>query len=303
MWMIPVFLKVLFGNIATPIVLKKVTSQGSRSRRFRSQYIFAAVLVWAAVLLSGNTVASPSFGLVLLIGFLQSFGTYCYWHAIKISMSKTAVTTQFDDLLGMIMGYGFLGEMYYLRNAPLAAGIAVSLAGVFVYVWFRGIVNKEGDEKSDPSRQASDSDRALAMWVAGYSVLWGLAYFSLRFFALRDVSHWTFLSAWYTGALVGSQVILWTAGEKERGERLTLRGHLASGLLAVFIVCSLASQYWASKLTPITVHQPIYQVTEMVFPALIGLFYFKEIKALTKSGKAAIVLGIVGMALIALSYR
>lgn len=302
MWLIPVFLKVLFGNVATPIVLKKVTSQGSRSRRFRSQYIFAAILVWMAVLLSGSSIAWPSFGLVLLIGFLQSFGSYCYWHAIKISMSKTAVTTQFDDLLGMIMGYGLLGEIYYLRNAPLAAGIALSLVGVFVYVWLRGTI-KKGEENSGQTSQASDSDRALAMWVAGYSVLWGLAYFSLRFFALREVSHWTFLSAWYTGALVGSQVILWIAGEKERGERLSVGAHLASGLLAVFIVLSLTFQYWASKLTPITVHQPIYQVTEMIFPALIGLFYFKEIKMLTRAGKIAFVLGIAGMVLIALSYR
>ncbi|MEK7583932.1 MAG: hypothetical protein AAB490_01695 [Patescibacteria group bacterium] len=303
MWLIPVFLKVLFGNIVTPIVLKKVTSQGSRSRRFRSQYIFASVLVWATVLLmSGGNIAWPSFGLVLLIGFLQSFGTYCYWHAIKISVSKTAVTTQFDDLLGMIMGYGFLGEAYYLRNAPLATGIVLSLASVFVYVWLRVTV-KKGDANSELARQTSDSDRALAMWVAGYSVLWGLAYFSLRFFALREVPHSTFLPAWYTGALIGSQVVFWTAGEKERGERLTVRDHLASGLLAVLIVSSLAFQYWASKLTPITVHQPIYQVTEMIFPALIGLFYFKEIKALTKSGKAAFVLGAVGMLLIAMSYR
>ena len=62
------------------------------------------------------------------------------------------------------------------------------------------------------------------------------------------------------------------------------------------------SAYWAKMLAPITVVQPIFQVSEMIFPTLIGLWIFKEAKELNAWSRMAIVLGLAGGVTIALSF-
>ena len=295
-WQIPLVLKVIVANILAPFIGKKIVNRQGRSRRFVAQYSAACIIAWLFALASPKA-AWEAFPLVFALGFVQVFGTYCYWRATAISLSATAFTTQFDDVIGMLMGYVFLGEAHYLRNGALAAGILFALSGVLVFTLFKNT------ERLRESLHGTHCERPLYMWVAGYSIVWGLAYFGLRYFGVHSVAPKVFLTGWYSGSFLGAIVIHRLAGAKEAGDPIPWREHGMTTLLAVCIYASLYFQYWVSSLTPITVHQPIYQVTEMVFPALIGLFYFKEIGSLTRSGKIAFALGIAGTLLIALSYR
>jgi hypothetical protein len=53
---------------------------------------------------------------------------------------------------------------------------------------------------------------------------------------------------------------------------------------------------------PTTVVQPIFQVTEMVFPTLIGLIVFKEGKNLSCLEALAFAIGLGGGLVVAFSY-
>jgi len=61
--------------------------------------------------------------------------------------------------------------------------------------------------------------------------------------------------------------------------------------------------YWAAKLAPITVYQPIFMVSEAVLPTLIGFIIFKEAKSLSVKEKFAFLLGLAGITAIAISFR
>ena len=60
--------------------------------------------------------------------------------------------------------------------------------------------------------------------------------------------------------------------------------------------------YWVAKLAPITVFQPIFLVSEMVFPSLVGFLIFREIKDLTTVEKIVFPLGLTGGLIIGFSF-
>jgi len=291
-WHVPILLRVLIAAVLFPIAQKKITGLGSRTRRFRLMFLYSWGFAAIYALLVGGPFDPATGSLICLLGFVVSFGTYCYWRAVAVSLSTTALTMQADDIFGMLLGYIFLSELQYLNSFTLVIGILLALGAVFLYLMSK--------------RTYSDGKRKdgvpFVVWVMGYSFIWGGAFFMIRFLALREVPMQTFLVSWYTGSIIGSSVILKIAGKKEAGEPLPIIEHFWSVVLAALIVIALGLQFWVAGLAPITVFQPIYQVTEMIFPALLGLYLFKELKVLTRVGTLAFVLGGIGMLMIMFSF-
>lgn len=288
MWEIPVILFVLTHDVIAKVLLKKITEKGSRVRRLSTQFFFCLVLSVSVLLVSGET-SSPSIEMLFIffVGGVNSFAAYCQWRAIDISLSKTAFFTQAEDLIAMGLAYSVLGETQYL-NTGLAAGVLLcTLPAVLLSV----LPKKKG-------RQPSKDWRRLIGWVAGYSIIWGIALFATRSVATEGLSLPNFLVAWYTGAFVGSLVILLLSGKKERGEPLEQRDLGELLVLSLVVVASMLAYYWSVQLAPLTVVQPIYQVSEMIFPTLIGLYVFKEKEWLTRLETGMFVVGIGGCSIL-----
>jgi len=217
------------------------------------------------------------------IGFFNSLGAYCQWQAVKMSLSKTSLFTQADDIIGISLGYLFLNETRFL-NSGLILGIIICLGAASLLI-------------------SSESNIRLMKYVGTYSVIWGLATFLMRYFALSGIPFCEFLASWYAGTLIGISCILFFFKEEGLTIKAQKKEIMGVGVLAIAIWFSMLLGYWAAKLAPITVYQPIFMVSEAVLPTLIGFIIFKEAKSLSVKEKFAFLLGLTGITAIAISFR
>jgi drug/metabolite transporter (DMT)-like permease len=124
----------------------------------------------------------------------------------------------------------------------------------------------------------------------------------MRYLSLQGMPLQNYLAAWYLGSFIGALIVFVLGGRKERGEPLTGKQMVQVASLAVVLWVSLGLEYWSKMLAPLTVVQPIYQVSEMVLPTFIGLWIFKERLGLNYKAWVAIGAGLLGGMIIALSY-
>ena len=290
-WQIPVSLRLVTAYVATPILIKKIVGLPSLKKNFCWQYLFcfSFSVVWA--LYFGFNL-SQSVLILIFIGLANSLGAYAYWQATKISLSKTSLFMQADDLIGMFLGYLILGEVKFL-NTGLIIGILLCFCAV-------GILTRK------------ESNLALVKWVMIYGTIWGGVIFATRYFALEGMSFSQFLFGWYGGSFLGSLLILSfvpdleeseEGGKKDTKETNKTRLFLGIASLAIAVWLSMVLGYWVMNLSPIAIAQPIFLVSKAVLPAIIGLWIFKEAATLTNREKFAYIVGIAGVLIIAFSYR
>ena len=293
MWLIPVFFRIIFAYLIAPGLIKKMTDEPARTRKLVWQFGLAAIFAVGLAVLAGANLADPRIAIVLLIGAVNAFACYCQWRAMAISLSKTSIFTQADDLIAIGLGYIFLNEASFV-GLGLGIGIALAIGSALLL----SVVKSRGSKNSVQGK----NERSLLMWVGAYSLIWGGAMFSYRWFAVQNVSPFAFMAAWYAGSFVGAVGVYFAMGKEEAGRPLTRRQTSIVACLAVVIVASNLAAYWTTVFAPITVAQPIFQIAEMVFPTLIGLYVFKEKKDLGRIDKLAFAVGMAGGVIIALSY-
>lgn len=292
-WQIPVLCRIIIGYLVQPMLIKRIATKPSRTRSLVWQYFFAASFAMITALIFGAELRDGRLLLVAVIGMFNAFACYCHWRAVDISLSRTSLFTQADDLICLALGYVVLGEGKFV-GPILAMGLALALGSValFTYTNARSAQPKPEEKKG-----------RIGFWVALYSVIWGVSIFSMSYFSLKGVSLPSYMAAFYGGSLVGAICVFLLGGKKEAGVSLPL-AQIVRGVapLSLCIWLSLMSSYWARMLAPITVVQPVFQVSEMIFPTLIGLWIFKEKRELSCRGWVAIALGLAGGITIALSF-
>lgn len=290
-WQIPIIFRIIFGDLIAPYLQKKISAKPSRSRNLFWQYFFTALFATTVAFFCGVEFNDSKFLIILIIGTFNAFGCYCQWRAIAISLSKTSLFTQADDLIAMTLGYILLHEASSL-NTFLVIGVTLCLGAVMIFTY----------NEYRAGEKIKISLSGIGIWVASYSIIWGIATFSTRYFVLKNMPLPSYIAAWYLGSLVGACIIFLLSSKKEKGQTLTLRqiGQIAP--LATTIWISLMFSYWSFMLAPITVVQPILQVSEMTFRTIIGLWVFKEIKELNRTSKIAMIIGLAGGLIIIFSY-
>lgn len=197
----------------------------------------------------------------------------------------------------MILGYWILKEGQFL-NTGIAIGIALSFTALILFVHHGYLKKGEDKNKKTPL--------AFILYVLTYSVIWGFAVFSFRYFGINGVERLTFLSSWYGGSLLTALVIFLTYTDKDETQKiktpLTLKDVGWVGILSVVIFLSLFLAYWSYQLAPIIVLQTIYLVAEMVLPSIIGLVVFHERKKMDAQEWIYFGIGITGGVLVALNF-
>ena len=295
-WQIPVMCRIIFGYMIAPALIKKIATAPSRTRALVWQYFFSAILALTVALIADANLLEKRMAAVAIIGAFNAFACYCHWRAVDISLSRTSLFTQADDLICLALGYIILGEGKFL-SAWLGIGLILSLVSVFMFTFAKTRAPKANNAKRHERKKWT-----IGVWVMLYSIIWGVAIFSMRYFSLAGMSLPSYIAAWYSGSYIGALMVFLLGGKKEAGAPLKKAQILRVAPLSLVIWLSLMSAYWAKMLAPITVVQPIFQVSEMIFPTLIGLWIFKEAKELNAWSRMAIVLGLAGGVTIALSF-
>ncbi len=294
-WQVPVVLRIFFAHVVGQYLLKRVSGLPSRTRRLTWQFFFAAIFALLFALATRTPLNHPWLLLIVALGAVNSFGTYCQWRAIAISQSKTALFTWADDLIAMALAYALLSEAKFL-TLQLTSGALLCLGATLAFPF---ATSSSAVKKNDARR----AQRALIGWVACYSVIWGLAAFAQRAFSLGGVSLPAFIASWYGGAFFGALGVKAFAGAKESGGALSAKGIAGTAILAFSIWVAMILAYWQRQLAPIAVVQPIQQVSEMMLPAFIGLFVFKEARELNRRQWLLFAVALAGGLVIAFSFR
>lgn len=294
-WQIPVLCRIVIGYLISPMLIKRIATKPSRTRSLVWQYFFSASFALLAALIFGANLQDRRLLAVAVIGMFNAFACYCHWRAAAISLSRTSLFTQADDLICLALGYIVLGEGRFV-GPVLAIGLALALGSVALFTYTSARATKLKLESEGKKGK-------IGFWVALYSVIWGISIFSMSYFSLKGVSLPSYMAAFYGGSLVGALFVFLLGGKKEAGVRLPL-AQIVRGVapLSLCIWLSLMTSYWARMLAPVTVVQPVFQVSEMIFPTLIGLWVFKEKRELTHQGWVAIALGLAGGLTLAFSF-
>ncbi|MFH1822648.1 MAG: EamA family transporter [Patescibacteria group bacterium] len=295
-WQIIISLRIITAYVFTPLLLKKITGLPARTRRLCWQFFFCAIFSFLFLLLfKENISVINKFWLIIAgVGLINSFACYSYWRAIDISLSKTALFTQADDIIAILLGFLFLNEIKFLKP-ELIFGLIICFGAASLLIF--------QSYKAKSTNLHGENNFKLILWVAGFSLIYGIAAFLMRYFAITGITFSTFLTSWYTGSFLGALIILSFAGKNEAGKKLNLKSISGVFILSLVIWLSMLLGYWTVKLVPITVFQPIFLVSELILPALLGLYIFKERKKLTFLEKIAFLLGLFGILLIGFSFR
>lgn len=106
---------------------------------------------------------------IVAVGFGNGLAAYCYYKAITISLSRTALFAFWDDLLAMGLSYGLLHEGQFL-NTRMGLGIGVSVGAVILFT-VHGY--RQQSQEEEPARLS----KRLYVYAGTYSVLVGVGVF------------------------------------------------------------------------------------------------------------------------------
>lgn len=271
-WEWATIIRVLVGfGLCQGILIKFVAQQGRRTERFLWQFVFtfAFAALWAVV--EWNAQRFDAWFLAFVgVGFVGAFGTFYQWRALAISQTRNALFTFWDDIVAMSLAVVLLGEESFLTT-PVGIGIGLSFFGLFLFIRHAWMKKKSGAEAAVPLR--------FYGYIAIYSVMWGVAYFGERYWAFREFPVSGFLLAWYTGTLLLALCMFLfykdAASEEQDLSPIDAKGLVYVFVLAVAIFATMALTIVAYK-APQVIVQPIFFVSEMVIPSVLGVLLWRE---------------------------
>jgi hypothetical protein len=291
-WAVPVLLRIAAAYVVGPLLAKPLVDTYPQRTVVLLQ--FAGCLAVALPLALALQQLHSDWRIVA-VGFGNGLAAYCYYKAIALSLSRTALFAFWDDLLAMGLSYTLLHEGQFL-NARLVLGIGVSLGAVILFT-----VHSYSQQAQEPTTKRLPM--RLYLYAGAYSVILGLGLFFIRYLGVQGTALGTFLVNWY-GGIVMAALLLVLSGADPAQAPFTLPWRVLPRLggLSLVALVAMSGAYGAYRLAPQTVVQPLFLVGEMIAPALIGLYVFGERQALDRQERLYFVLGLAGGLLVALSF-
>jgi hypothetical protein len=293
-WYVPVAVRMVTGYVAVPILLKPLADRYAQAPLLLIQ--FAGCFALAPALAAALGQASLDWTIVA-VGGVNGLAAYCYRQAIAMSLSRTALFAFWDDLLAMGLSYGLLGEGQFLNRRTIL-GIVVSVSAVILFTVHSA---RKGQAGKDEENRIS---MRLYVYAGAYSIILGVGVFFMRYLGVQGVSLGTCLVNWYGGVVLAAAFLLLSAPAEERAGQAMLprKDWLRVVGLSCSVLVTMSAAFWAYRMAPQTVVQPLFLVGEMVGPALVGLYVFAEREALDRIEQCYFVLGLGGGLLVALSF-
>jgi hypothetical protein len=291
-WSVPVLLRIVAAYVVGPLLSKPLVD--THPQRTVVLLQFAGCLAVALPLALARHQLQVDWRMVA-VGFGNGLAAYCYYKAIAMSLSRTALFAFWDDLLAMGLSYGILHEGQFL-NARLLLGIGLSVGAVIGFT----VHSTHAQPPSEPS--AARPPRRLYLYAGAYSLLVGGGVFFMRYLGVQGTGLGTFLVNWYGGVVAAALLLVLTSPDARAALTTFSRGHLVRlGGLSLVTLIALSAAFLAYRLAPQTVVQPLFLVGEMVAPALLGLYVFAEREAFDRWEYLYFGLGLAGGLVVALS--
>ena len=291
-WLVPIVLYIVLAYIGIRWMQKKIVDLHSKTKRLFLNFLFCALFAITFAVVMGHVIFNTMTLIIFGIGILNGVANYASWKATSISLSRTSLFSFVDDIIPMALSYAILGEGQFL-NTFSEWGIALCFLATILFV--RHSYKKEGR-----------ASLVFFVYVAVYSIIWGIANFSARYSAVSGVPVGQFLMSWYIGSFVTATllVLLYKDPDEKPGRMpaLAARDVLVMFVYAGGIALCLAIEFWALTLAPQTLVQPIFLVAEATIPTVIGLTIFKERSTFDRAQWCFAALGMLGVILIAFSY-
>jgi hypothetical protein len=264
---------------------KKIVGLPSRTHRLFLMFSFNFTWAFTAWALFDREF-SLGMLVVFLVGVSNGVSIFFRWKATAISLSGTSVWSFMDDVIAMGLAFIILREDKLL-NPLLAVGVTIAIVSV-VYLGFQ--------------KTGTDWPARFFLYIGISSVLWGVAYFSHRFFAFGGLSPGKYLLAWYSGSFLSTLLIkLWWKEEETAGQAIKVSAK-GVGVMFLMSLCAFGSMVIAVTILrtmPQIVFQPVLLVGEAVIPTLMGLYIFKEHKDYTPREKILLGSAVLGVIVIA----
>jgi hypothetical protein len=291
-WSVPVLLRIAAAYVVGPLFAKPLVDTYPQRTVVLLQ--FAGCFTVALPLALAFHQLQVDWRMVA-VGFGNGFAAYCYYKAIALSLSRTALFAFWDDLLAMGLSYGLLHEGQFL-NARLLLGIGLSIGAVIGFT----VHSTHAPPTSAPG--AARPPRRLYLYAGAYSLLVGGGVFFMRYLGVQGTGLGTFLVNWYGGVVAAALLLVLTSPDARAALTTFSRGHLVRlGGLSLVTLVAISAAFLAYRLAPQTVVQPLFLVGEMVAPALLGLYVFAEREALDRWEYLYFGLGLAGGLVVALS--
>ncbi len=295
-WLLPIFLKIIVGDLWGSWLLKKISHKESRIERFAINYFVAAVVSVILALYFNQIYFNAVFFILLGIGFANGFAAYGQWRAIDISLSKSYLFNWGYGVIAMLLGFFILGESKFI-NIPIGLGIVLSLISAILFAHSGYIKHKE------ENNSGKTESLALYWWILLYSVIWGVTIFSMKYFALENLGVFEMMHGRYLGSLISALVLLFFIYLKQRKlGRIDSKDMISSSLIALTVMAAFAFYYWSLILAPLVIVMPIFLFSEMVLPTLVGIFGFAEGKNFSRKEWLYFGLGFLGAVLIIIGF-
>ena len=291
-WYVPVIIRIGAAYIAGPLLLKPLVDRYAQTTLLLLQFVICFVM---AVLVAVALHQLHRDWRIVAVGFGNGLAAYCYYQAITISLSRTALFAFWDDLLAMGLSYTLLHEQQFL-NARIVVGIGLSVGAVILFT-------AHGHRQQAPPATPERVPTRLYLYAGAYSVLVGVGAFFMRYLGVQGTRLVPFLVNWY-GGVVSAALLLCLRAAETAQTPMTIPWQAAPRLVGFSLTAlvGLSAAYGAYRLAPQTVVQPLFLVGEMIAPALIGLYVFGERQALDRQEQGYFVLGLAGGLLVALSF-
>lgn len=314
-WIAPVLIWIVIGKGFQPWLTKKIVKtgeelnkQGFAGTTFLCFTNFAVCVIYTLplALLAGKLSWNGAELAVVAVGFLNAMANLAYWKGMAISLSRISLYLILDDIIAMGLAYLILNEARFLNNG-ISAGVTICfLSAIFFSLYRKRKAEiKAGASDCKPSNEklTPTSEFKFAVYVLIFSVTWGMAMFSMNYFPqVKQVNTLAFIACWYIGSTIGAS-LLFILDKRLRPKLKTINAKTWKrvALVSICMPISNASSVWAYSLGHQIIIQPIFLVSEMTVPVLIGLYLFGEIKDFDWLEKTLFILGVLGVLIIAFS--
>lgn len=269
--------------VAAQIALKITVDALPQARALTLVFALAFLMALGYAAMTDSLGAHDLAWWVVVLGFVNAFGAFTQWQAIRMSLSDTALVEPLSSVAGVLGGAFLLGEAVLYRDQWFVFGTIFMFTAVFFLV--AGKIR---------------SGKYWLAYVACAVLIYGGINVAMRYFSFSaQIPQGTFLVFWYGGALIGSLPLLF-AQRKEPG-KLISPAIWKAFLAGAGIISSLAVYYWTLSIVPLGLVLPIDSFGIPVLVIVSGWLLFKERTQLTKRKKLGFVLGFLGLALIAAS--
>jgi len=283
-WQTLIILNILVANILHPILFKKSADLPYKTKQQFWIYSFCVILAIGFWGYKKQFILSSATLIVFSLGFIISLAFYWQLRATNISQSKSAIFSIGHRVLTILLAWVFLNELKYFDSffySNLGQGVILTFLSAALFIF--------------NSRQELKKIKKLFAYLAGFGIISAIASLFARFYALNGIPFSNFGLAWYSGAWLGAVLLLQLTTNKEEKSHKMSKWEIINALgVAFFVWLALLLSYSALKIVFITVFQPFLLISGMLFPVLIGLLIFKEIKKITLLEIIAFLIGITG---------